>query len=102
MGWHVPRGRLTFAKSVRWVRFPSGPLDQRAHSLTGRRQLGRLEIRVQFPVGPLIWKVAGYGWPGRFAKPCDSKRVVWVQIPCLPLVKETYSPVVKRTIMLRF
>jgi len=26
MGWHVPWGRLTFAKSVRWVRFPSGPL----------------------------------------------------------------------------
>ena len=27
-----------------------------------------LEIRVQFPVGPLIIrKVAGYGWPGRFA-----------------------------------
>jgi hypothetical protein len=30
-------------------------------------------------------KVAGYGWPGRFAKPCD-REVVWVQIPCLPLV----------------
>jgi len=35
-------------------------------------------------VGPLR-KVAGYGSPGRFAKPCDSTRVMWVQIPCLPL-----------------
>ena len=68
-----------------------------AHGPTGRRQLGRLEIRVQFPVGPLLWKVAGYGWPGRFAKPCDSQRVVWVQIPCLPLYsKTTLSPMVKR------
>ena len=31
-----------------------------------------------------IRKVAGYGLPGRFAKPCDL-RVMWVQIPCLPL-----------------
>src|SRR4051812_10542872 len=96
------RGRLTLARSVGWVRFPSGPLI-RAHSPTERRQLGRLEIRVQFPVGPLVRKVAGYGWPGRFAKPCDSKRVVWVQIPCLPLyLIKTNSPMVKRTIMLRF
>ena len=26
MGWHVPRGRLILARSVRRVRFPSGPL----------------------------------------------------------------------------
>ena len=68
------------------VQFPDGPLTNKWDvGPTGRRQLGRLEIRVQFPVGPLLWKVAGYGSPGRFAKPCDSKRVVWVQIPCLPL-----------------
>jgi hypothetical protein len=22
----------------------------------------------------VLWKVAGYGWPGRFAKPCDSNK----------------------------
>ena len=27
MGWHVPRRRLTLARSVRWVRLPSSPLD---------------------------------------------------------------------------
>ena len=27
MGWHVPRGRLILARSVRRVRFPSGPLN---------------------------------------------------------------------------
>jgi hypothetical protein len=54
-------GRLILARSVRWVRLPSGPLNER------------------------LRKVAGYGWPGRFAKPCDSTRVVWVRIPCLPL-----------------
>ena len=45
MGWHVPRGRQILARSVRRVRFPCGPLSFR--------------------------KVAGYGLPGRFAKPCD-------------------------------
>ena len=67
-------GRLTLARSVCWVQLPSGPLNEWAHGPTGRRQLGRLEIRVQFPVGPLIWKVAGYGWPGRFAKPSGAAR----------------------------
>ena len=33
---------------------PTGPLNKWAHGPTGRRQLGRLEIRVRFPVGPLI------------------------------------------------
>ena len=58
----------------------------RAHGPRGRLQFGRLAIRVRFPVGPLTYirKVAGYGSPGRFAKPCDL-RVMWVQIPCLPL-----------------
>ena len=45
MGWHVPRGRQILARSVRRVQFPCGPLNFR--------------------------KVAGYGLPGRFAKPCD-------------------------------
>ena len=27
-GWHVPRRRLTLARSVRRVRLPSGPLDE--------------------------------------------------------------------------
>jgi hypothetical protein len=30
-------------------------------------------------------KVAEYGLPGRFAKPRDL-RVMWVRIPCLPLL----------------
>ena len=30
-------------------------------------------------------RVAGYGLPGRFAKPCGRK-AVRVQIPCLPLL----------------
>ena len=56
-----------------------------------------VEIRVQFPVGPLIRKVAGYGWPGRFAKPCGSIRVMRVRIPCLPLRSmKCNSPMVKR------
>ncbi len=51
----------------------------------GRRQFGELEIRVRVSVGPLtIWKVVGYGWPSRFAKPCPVTGM-WVQIPCLPL-----------------
>ena len=32
-----------------------------------------------------IRRVAGYGLPGRFAKPCGRK-AVRVQIPCLPLL----------------
>ncbi len=32
-------------------------------------------------------KVAGYGLPGRFAKPCGLW-AVRVRIPCLPLTKE--------------
>jgi hypothetical protein len=43
------------------------------------------EIRVRFSVGPLIRKVAGYGSPGRFAKPCGFA-AMWVQIPRLPPV----------------
>jgi hypothetical protein len=60
------------------------PLTEWAHGPTGRHQFGRLEIRVRFPVGPL-WKVAGYGWPGRSAKavlPTEMR----VRLPCLPLL----------------
>ena len=39
----------------------------RAHGPMGRRQYGILAIRVRLPVGPLIRKVAGYGWPGHGA-----------------------------------
>src|SRR5690606_19169409 len=42
---------------------------------------------------PGIRRVAGYGLPGRFAKPCGRK-AVRVRIPCLPLL---FTPVVKRT-----
>ena len=38
-------------------------------------------------------KVAGYGSPGRSAKPRDL-RVMWVQIPCLPLYR--FGSMVKR------
>ena len=95
------------------VRFPDGPLDQRAARSMGGRLVCTQVIGVQVLGGPLQqhgamvqredtssadWKsgfnsrwlhyeqrkVAGYGSPGRFAKPCDL-RVMWVQIPCLPL-----------------
>ncbi len=56
--------------------------------------------RVRFSVTPLneFRKVAGYGLPGRFAKPCDL-RVMWVQIPCLPLYRRmtVVAPMVKWT-----
>lgn len=62
VGWHVPWRRLIGCKigamgstpgtaAKRW----SGPLQrQRAHGPRGRHQNGILEIRVQFPVGPLM------------------------------------------------
>lgn len=43
------------------------------------------------PGGSTEWKVVGYGWPSRFAKPCPLTGM-WVQIPCLPL-----APMVKWT-----
>jgi hypothetical protein len=56
VGWHVPWRRLIPARSVRWVRFPSGTLQRhRAHGPTGRHQNGILEIGVQLPVGPLYY-----------------------------------------------
>ena len=60
------------------------PLTAWAYGPTGRHQFGRLEIRVRFPVGPLIRRAAGYGLPGRFAKPC-GREVMRVQLPRLPL-----------------
>ena len=60
------------------------PLDIRAAGPTGRRLVctqvtnAGVGARVRFPGGPLkrvrLWKVAGYGLPGRFAKPCDPER----------------------------
>ena len=75
----------------------------RADGPMGRRQFGELEIRVQFPVGPLtIRKVVGYGWPSRFAKPCPVTGM-WVQIPCLPLgVLNDVCPDGEMEIMTRF
>lgn len=58
--------------TVTWARGP-----------TGRRQPGVLAMPVRLRPGPLKRKVAGYGSPGRFAKPC-GRQVVRVQIPCLP------------------
>src|SRR5262249_47238409 len=57
----------------------------------GRHRPGVAEIRVRFSVGPLVRKVAGYGSPGRFAKPCGFT-AMWVQIPRLPL----FGSMVKR------
>jgi hypothetical protein len=150
--------RLTLARSVWWVRLPSGPLwlddEKRLENAGGvsaapcappiggwatrkadskRRMSGRCGIvrdltlkrttegswsngktpvrqtgnPGSIPGGSTEtkWKVAGYGLPGRFAKPCDL-RVMWVQIPCLPLTTADHashgaravpSPMVKRT-----
>ena len=113
------------------VQFPDGPLTKRAARLMVGRLACTQVIGVRLPGGPLmgswsngktpLWhggnrgstprdstdirKVAGYGLPGRFAKPCDL-RVMWVQIPCLPLTTADHashgaravpSPMVKRT-----
>jgi hypothetical protein len=55
------------------------------------------EIRVQLPVGPLeeIWKVAGYGWPGRIANAC-SLRGMRVRIPHLPLGPDGEMEIIPR------
>ena len=54
VGWHVPWRRLIPARSVRWVRLPSGPLiTRRARGPKGRHRPGVAEIRVRFPAGPL-------------------------------------------------
>ena len=106
--WGVgPTGRRLACNQEIGVRLPDAPLaGSWSNGTTLARQASPVLLetwRVQFPVGPLIWKVAGYGSPGRFAKPCDSTRVTWVQIPCLPLCSlKTYSPMVKRMIILRF
>ncbi len=69
----------------------SGPLVQREDAWFAPRQSGFDSPAVHLRELHLR-KVAGYGWPGRFAKPCDL-RVMWVQIPCLPL----NIPMVQRT-----
>ena len=53
MGAHVPRGRDCLASRLRWVQFPSSPLDKGASDPMARDQPGVLEMRVQFPRGPL-------------------------------------------------
>ena len=106
--WGVgPTGRRLACTQEIGVRLPDAPLTGSwSNGTTLARHASRVLLemwRVQFPVSPLIRKVAGYGSPGRFAKPCDFARVVWVQIPCLPLCSmKANSPMVKRMIMLRF
>ena len=103
------------------VRFQPGSLLQKKWSVgvLAAHLLGKEEDRVQLPDGPLddagrwskgktpglhpgnrgsiprrsteIWKVVGYGWPSRFAKPCPVTGM-WVQIPCLPLGVPDYMP----------
>ena len=55
-----------------WVQFPDGPLTEHGR-LVQREDASFAPRRSGFdsPAGPLIRKVAGYGSPGRFAKPCD-------------------------------
>ena len=78
-------GRLTLARSVWWVQLPSGPLENTGSWSNGKTPPWRGGDPSSTLGGSTdIWKVAGYGSPGRFAKPCDL-RVMWVQIPCLPL-----------------
>lgn len=82
------------------VQFPDGPLEFRDAGLTGRRLVCTQVIGVRFPGAPLtgswsngktppwhggnrgsiprdstnnIWKVAGYGLPGRTANACHHK-----------------------------
>ena len=67
----------------------SGGLPRFPDEATMER-LGGVTIKVSWFHSPTAlratpsWKVAGYGLPGRFAKPCDDF-VMWVRIPCLPL-----------------
>jgi hypothetical protein len=56
-----------------------GPVVQRDDASLACWQCGFDSRRVHS-----IRRVAGYGLPGRFAKPCGRK-AVRVQIPCLPL-----------------
>ena len=88
-----PMGRHLICTQVIGVRFSGGPLNklgimvQREDTAMAWRPCFLETRRVRFSVIPLneIWKVDGYGSPGRFAKPRDP-RVMWVQIPCLPLM----------------
>ena len=50
-----PKGRRLVCTQAIGVRLPDAPLTQRAHGQMGWRQLGRLEIWVRFPVGPLTY-----------------------------------------------
>lgn len=77
--WGVgPTGRRLVCTQEIGVRLPDAPLKGSwSKGISPARQAGHVLLgirRVQFPVGPLFWKVAGYGWPGRFAKPCGAAR----------------------------
>lgn len=59
--------------------WPSGygtPFEA-GHSLRGS------QVRV-LPLPPKAWRVAGYGWPGQFAKLVSPSRAMRVRIPCPP------------------
>ena len=88
-----PTGRRLACNQEIGVQLPGRSTEQeRARGPKGRHQAGSLKIRVRFPVGPLKWKVAGYGWPGRSAKavlacrdegsnPLPSARERWGKAP---------------------
>jgi hypothetical protein len=86
---HAPRDGFDFH------RIPSpmnGPVVQRDDAGLACRQCGFDSRRVHS-----IRRVAGYGLPGRFAKPC-GREAVRVRIPCLPL----FGPGGETDIMPRF
>lgn len=60
-GWHVPWGRLTLAKSVCWVRFPSGPLRSMPLNfhLLERHARSRLNISLRVQRCPHACSISG-------------------------------------------
>jgi hypothetical protein len=80
--WLLPHGPVVQRRrplaytQVTMVRVHPGSLNagERARRPTGGHQFGRLEVWVQLPAGPFpLWKVAGYGWPGRSGKAVPSR-----------------------------
>jgi hypothetical protein len=77
--WGVgPTGRRLACNQEIGVRLPDAPLaGSCSNGTTLARQASPVLSEtpwVQFPVGPLTWKAAGYGSPGRFAKPCGAAK----------------------------